>query len=44
VSELRRRYETDPQVQKLITIARKLEGLARNAATHAAGVVITPGM
>ncbi len=43
VSELRRRYETDPQVQKLITIARKLEGLARNAATHAAGVVITPG-
>nr|BAL55853.1 DNA polymerase III subunit alpha [uncultured Acetothermia bacterium]BAL58835.1 DNA polymerase III subunit alpha [Candidatus Acetothermum autotrophicum] len=43
VSELRRRYETDPQVHKLLTIARKLEGLARNAATHAAGVVITPG-
>ena len=43
VSELRRRYETDPQVQKLLTVARKLEGLARNAATHAAGVVITPG-
>lgn len=43
ISELRRRYETDPQVHKLITIARKLEGLARNAATHAAGVVITPG-
>lgn len=43
VSELRRRYETDPQVRKLIDVARKLEGLARNAATHAAGVVITPG-
>lgn len=43
VNELRRRYETDPQVQKLINVARKLEGLARNAATHAAGVVITPG-
>jgi DNA polymerase-3 subunit alpha len=43
VSELRRRYETDPQVQKLLNVARKLEGLARNAATHAAGVVITPG-
>lgn len=43
VSELRRRYEIDPQVQKLLNVARKLEGLARNAATHAAGVVITPG-
>lgn len=43
VSELRRRFETDPQVKKLLDIARKLEGLARNAATHAAGVVITPG-
>lgn len=43
MSELRRRYETDRQVQRLINIARKLEGLARNAATHAAGVVITPG-
>ena len=43
VSELRRRYETDPQVRKLLTVALKLEGLARNAATHAAGVVITPG-
>jgi DNA polymerase-3 subunit alpha len=43
VSELRRRYETDSQVRKLLNVARKLEGLARNAATHAAGVVITPG-
>lgn len=43
ISELHRRYVTDPQVQKLLDIARKLEGLSRNAATHAAGVVITPG-
>ncbi|MCX8103501.1 MAG: DNA polymerase III subunit alpha [Candidatus Bipolaricaulota bacterium] len=42
VSELRRRYETDAQVHKLLDVARKLEGLARNVATHAAGVVITP--
>lgn len=43
VSELRRRSETDAQVHKLLNTARKLEGLSRNAATHAAGVVITPG-
>lgn len=43
VSELRRRWETDAQVQKLLNTARKLEGLSRNAATHAAGVVIAPG-
>lgn len=30
----------DPRVEKLITIAKKLEGLARHASTHAAGVVI----
>lgn len=32
--------KADPRVDKLITIARKLEGLARHASTHAAGVVI----
>ena len=30
----------DPRVDKLINIARRLEGLARHASTHAAGVVI----
>ncbi len=43
VSELRERYERDPQIRRLIEIGRKLEGLSRNPATHAAGVVITPG-
>ena len=31
----------DPKVKKLIEIARRLEGLARHASTHAAGVVIS---
>lgn len=39
--ELRQRYDTDPQVHQLIDMARKLEGMPRNASTHAAGVVIT---
>lgn len=40
-SELRTRYETDPQIKELIDMARKVEGMPRNASTHAAGVVIT---
>jgi DNA polymerase-3 subunit alpha len=35
-------YETDPQIRELIDIARRLEGLARGAGIHAAGVVIAP--
>ena len=31
----------DPQIGKLIEIAKQLEGVARNASTHAAGVVIS---
>ena len=38
--ELRKQYEGDPQVKKIIDIGRKLEGLARNAGIHAAGVVV----
>lgn len=34
-------YERDEQIKKLIDTARKLEGMPRNASTHAAGVVIT---
>ena len=34
-------YETDQRVRKLIDTAQKLEGMPRNASTHAAGVVIT---
>lgn len=32
----------DPQIQELLDLAMKLEGMPRNASTHAAGVVITP--
>jgi DNA polymerase-3 subunit alpha len=41
--ELRREYESDPDVKKLIDIALKLEGTNRNVGTHAAGVVIANG-
>ncbi len=37
---LKERMEADPQVRKLLEIARVLEGLPRHASTHAAGVVI----
>ena len=40
-SDLKQRYDTDPQVHKLIDMARRVEGMPRNASTHAAGVVIT---
>jgi DNA polymerase-3 subunit alpha len=35
--------EKGPQYAKLLKTARVLEGLARHASTHAAGVLITPG-
>jgi len=35
--------ETDARVKELMGIARSLEGLARHASTHAAGVVISEG-
>ncbi len=38
--ELKRLYDDDPQVRRVIDIARRLEGLARHAGVHAAGVVI----
>ncbi len=39
--DLKKKYEEDPQVRELIDEARALEGLTRNAGTHAAGVVIS---
>lgn len=39
--ELRQKYDTDQQVHDLLDMARQLEGMPRNASTHAAGVVIT---
>ncbi|MEK6579582.1 MAG: DNA polymerase III subunit alpha, partial [Bdellovibrionota bacterium] len=38
---LQERMEREPKVAKLIQYARALEGLYRNAGTHAAGVIIT---
>jgi len=37
---LRERYENDATARRLIDAAQSLEGLARHASTHAAGVVI----
>jgi DNA polymerase-3 subunit alpha len=42
--ELKRLYEADSDVRELIDLARILEGLARNAGTHAGGVVIAPSV
>lgn len=39
---LRQRYESEEEVRILIDLAKKLEGLARNAGRHAGGVVIAP--
>ena len=39
--ELREKYENDPQVKNLLDIAMGLEGMPRQASTHACGVVIT---
>ena len=39
---LQQRYEQEPDVQGLIDLAKKLEGISRNAGKHAGGVVIAP--
>src|SRR6185312_15192166 len=33
---------TDPKVKEVLEVAERLEGMARNASVHAAGVVISP--
>ena len=38
--DLKQQYDADPQVHEMIDIAIRLEGLARSAGTHAAGVVV----
>jgi DNA polymerase-3 subunit alpha len=40
--ELARRYGAEDEVRDLVDLAKRLEGLARNAGTHAGGVVIAP--
>jgi DNA polymerase-3 subunit alpha len=42
--ELRRRYRDEDDVREVIDLARSLEGLVRNAGTHAGGVVIAPSV
>ena len=39
--DLKALYEADPQVHELIETSLAVEGMPRNASTHAAGVVIT---
>ncbi len=41
IPELRELYETDFKAKEVLDISQKLEGVARHASTHAAGVVIT---
>ncbi len=43
VPELTATYQQSPQARKLLDTAMRVEGLARHASTHAAGVVIAPG-
>jgi DNA polymerase-3 subunit alpha len=42
VPEIKERYESDPLIKRLLDLSLRLEGLARHASTHAAGLVITP--
>lgn len=39
-ADLKKAYEEEPEVQELLDMAMKLEGLPRHASMHAAGVVI----
>ncbi|EKD56956.1 MAG: hypothetical protein ACD_58C00038G0008 [uncultured bacterium] len=41
VSELKQIYSSEPEMRRLIDMAKKLEGVARHASTHACGVVIS---
>ena len=40
--ELEERYQEEDEVKELINLAKKLEGVTRNAGKHAGGVVIAP--
>ncbi len=39
--EFKEMYETNPDVKKIVDIAKKLEGGARNSSVHACGILIT---
>lgn len=40
--DLKKLYDTDPDVRTIINMAKKVEGCARHIGVHAAGVVISP--
>ena len=40
--DLKKRYQEDGQVHRLLDLAQKIEGCARHTSIHAAGVVIAP--
>jgi len=40
-AEMKEAFDSDPKVHRLVETARRLEGVARHASTHAAGVVIS---
>lgn len=41
VDEFKNIYQADEQAERLINLAKKLEGVARHASTHACGIVIS---
>jgi DNA polymerase-3 subunit alpha len=40
--DLKKLYDTDPETETIINMAKKIEGNARHISVHAAGVVISP--
>ncbi len=40
--DLKKLYDTNPDVKRLLDLAQKVEGCARHTSIHAAGVVISP--
>lgn len=40
--DLRKRYDTEPDVRRVLDLARRIEGSARHVSIHAAGTVISP--
>lgn len=43
ITDLKTLYAGSPEIRKLLDTAKAIEGLARHASTHAAGVVISAG-
>ncbi|TSC55888.1 MAG: DNA polymerase III subunit alpha [Parcubacteria group bacterium Gr01-1014_18] len=40
--DLKKAYDTEPETKEILDLAEKVEGCARHASVHAAGVVISP--